>query len=56
MREYLLGYLLLVFGNKAVGRSHNRLGGAVILFEFENPEIGILLLEVKYIADVGTPE
>ena len=56
VRKYMLGYLLFVLGDKAVCRRNDSLGRAVILFELEDSEIGIFLLQIENIADIGPPE
>lgn len=53
VRKYMLGYLLLVLGDKAVCRRNDSLGRTVVLFELEDSEIGIFLLQIENIADIG---
>ena len=54
VRKNMFGYLLLVLGDEAVGSGDNRLGGAIVLFELEDSEIGVLLLQIENVADVGS--
>ena len=45
-----------VVGNDRVGRVQNGLGGAVILFQTDDPGPGILLLKGQNVLNGGTPE
>ena len=44
---YFLLYLLDIFGYNGVGGIDDDLGGAVVLFQFEEVEVGIIAAEVK---------
>ena len=45
-----------VVGDDRVGRFQNGLGGPVVLVEDDHPGVGVILLEVAYVADVGSAE
>src|SRR5690606_29513751 len=56
IREHVLFQLVLIVRNNAVGSIHDHLGRTVVLFQFEDLDIGIILLKIQDILDIGTTE
>ena len=56
LAEDILANLSLVLTNQAVGSLHNELCGAVVLLQFEESRVLVLLLEVEDVVDVGATE
>ena len=52
----MLGLALGVVGDDGVGGVEDGLGGPVVLVEYHHPGVGIVLLELEDVADVGAAE
>ena len=55
-RPNILGELSLVLGDDRIGSLHNGLRRPVILFEFDNFQIGMIFFKIEDVADVCTTE
>ena len=42
--------------DEGIGGGDDGLGGAVVLFEFEEEAVGIAFLKAEYVVDVGSAE
>src|SRR5665213_670916 len=48
--------LVTVFSNNLIGRTYNSFGRAVVLFQFKNLGICVMLLKVEYVLNISSTE
>ena len=56
LRKNVLAQLGLVVLDDRVGRLHDVLGGAVVLLQLEDLQLGVVLLEVQNVLNISAPE